>query len=174
MGRGYEHRPRILLGAGGKRSNRLMEWMAQRIIEEDLGTIVRVQLDGINSSQILFKNLLEQRDRCDFAVLFLVSEEDGTSIDVLRERMIFSTGLFIGNAVMQPRRCITVSSVPLCSFFFPICDVAFVPIKEPPGYYIYSNPETEDWCDTKIRSSMKSKLSGASVRRQFSTLTINT
>jgi hypothetical protein len=49
-----------------------MEWMAQRITFDDLGTIVRVKSGGDRSSKVVFHSLFDQHGCCDYAVLFQI------------------------------------------------------------------------------------------------------
>ena len=97
MSKIFERKPRIFLGACGKRASRLMEWMAQQIIQDDLGTIIKGKFDGINSSEMIFRQMHDQCTCCDFAVMFLTQEKDeGVSLEIAREITILSAGLFIG------------------------------------------------------------------------------
>lgn len=155
MSRVFERRPRIFLGACGKRSSRLMEWMAQQIIQDEMGTIIKGKFDGSNSSEMIFRQMLDQCNCCDFAVMFLTQEkDDGVSLDIAREITILSAGLFIGGVGLQSQRFIMVSSVPVSSFLLNVSEITLEKINEPPGFFAYGNSETEEWCDTNLQMAL--------------------
>lgn len=159
MSRILERKPRILLGACGKRSGRLMEWMAQQIVQDDLGEIIRGNFDGNNSSEMIFQHLLNSRNSGDFAVMFITHEKESEiSLEISREIAILSAGLFIGEVGLQPQRFIMVSSVPVSNFLSNVCEMIQVKIDEPPGFFAYGNSEIEDWCDTKLQPALHSLI----------------